>query len=526
MAAFDIRVPVMLKAVAGGGGRGMRPVVDDADLDAAAASAIREAEAAFGVGAVFVEELITNARHVEVQVFGDGQGNLVHLFERDCSVQRRRQKVVEIAPAFGISNRTRAALTQHALALASEVNYRSAGTFEFLLSREDGGGDAEQHHRIVFIEANPRIQVEHTVTEEATGVDLVRAQLMVASGRTLADLGLAQETITITSCSMQARVSLVKAGTIGQYMAPGGSGVRVDGCSYSGYTPPTSFDPLLAKVIVRVRHAPGSANDAYGAGSPFDVARRKLMQACNEFHIGGTVVTNLPELVALLAHPSFATGEWTTSMLDDPAIVADVQQRQQQHRAGGSGSVMSSASADATRAALLDRSFESSAGGGDGGFSRRGSSKEHIKASAATPAGHIWVTAPMQGQIVETTDGTSAAVGAHVSAGDAVLVLLSMKMEHVVRAPADGVVASIAAGSSNQVLEGAPLLLLRLDDASDGSGAGGGTSGGVDEADLISATGIRDDLKRVLERRHITTDAGRTELDPKFARKVDGRHGP
>ena len=241
--AARIGYPVMLKAAAGGGGRGMRAVNAPEDLAAAFARCASEAAAAFGDGAVFLEKLIARPRHIEVQILGDATGQVIHLHERDCSVQLRHQKLLEIAPAPGLEPVLRARLLADAVTLARAVGYRGAGTVEFLVDPEAG-----TH---VFIECNPRIQVEHTVTEEVTGVDLVEAQIRIAAGETLADLGLASQDIVPAprGFAVQARIQATGAGTITAYKEPTGPRLRVDSCGYLGLSPPAQFDPMLAKLI-------------------------------------------------------------------------------------------------------------------------------------------------------------------------------------------------------------------------------------------------------------------------------------
>jgi len=220
-----IGFPLFVKAAAGGGGRGMRRVEQPGDLAEAVDAAMREAESAFGDATVFLEEAMTDVRHIEVQVLGDGAGNVIHLFERDCSVQRRFQKVVEIAPAPDLTAALRDALTNDAVQFARHINYVNAGTVEFLVDKSG---------RHVFIEMNPRIQVEHTVTEEVTDVDLVESQLRIAAGETLVDLGLDQESIVLRGFALQCRITAEDpandfrpdTGRLLAYRTPGGAGPR------------------------------------------------------------------------------------------------------------------------------------------------------------------------------------------------------------------------------------------------------------------------------------------------------------
>ncbi|HYO35830.1 MAG TPA: pyruvate carboxylase [Geodermatophilus sp.] len=299
-AAEALPLPLFVKAVAGGGGRGMRRVADRAELAGAVQAAMREAESAFGDPTVFCEQAVVEPRHIEVQVLADGAGNVVHLFERDCSVQRRHQKVVELAPAPNLDPALRERICGDAVAFARAIGYVNAGTVEFLL-------DAEGRH--VFIEMNPRIQVEHTVTEEVTDVDLVQAQLRIASGETLADLGLAQDTIVLRGAALQCRITTEDpangfrpdTGRITTYRSPGGAGIRLDGGSSLGAEVGAHFDSMLVKLTCR--------------GRDFGVAVARARRAVAEFRIRG-VATNIPFLQALLDDPDFAAGRVTTSFIE------------------------------------------------------------------------------------------------------------------------------------------------------------------------------------------------------------------
>ncbi|MCT9871705.1 pyruvate carboxylase [Paenarthrobacter aurescens] len=304
-AADDIGFPIFAKAVAGGGGRGMRRVETREALPEALQSAMREADAAFGDPTMFLEQAVLRPRHIEVQILADAEGNVMHLFERDCSLQRRHQKVVEIAPAPNLDENIRQALYRDAVAFAKALNYVNAGTVEFLVDTE--GERAGQH---VFIEMNPRIQVEHTVTEEITDVDLVQAQMRIASGETLADLGLSQETVSIKGAALQCRITTEDpangfrpdVGKITGYRSAGGAGVRLDGGTvYSGAEISPHFDSMLVKLTCRGRDYPAA------------VARARRGLA--EFRIRG-VSTNIPFLQAVLADPDFNAGNVATDFID------------------------------------------------------------------------------------------------------------------------------------------------------------------------------------------------------------------
>ncbi len=299
--ALTLPFPVFVKAVAGGGGRGMRRVEEPGALRAAIEACMREAEAAFGDPTVFIEQAVTDPRHIEVQVLADGAGDVIHLYERDCSVQRRHQKVIEIAPAPHLDPELRARMCADAVRFAREIGYVNAGTVEFLL---DPAGS------YVFIEMNPRIQVEHTVTEEITDVDLVQAQLRIASGETLADLGLHQDGIRVRGAALQCRITTEDpangfrpdTGVITTYRSPGGAGVRLDGgTTYTGAEVSAYFDSLLAKLTCR--------------GQTFEAAIDRARRALAEFRIRG-VATNIPFLQAVLDDPDFRAGRLTTGFIE------------------------------------------------------------------------------------------------------------------------------------------------------------------------------------------------------------------
>src|SRR6185437_1732591 len=297
--AQKIGYPVMLKASAGGGGRGMRVVSQPEEMDEAFARCQGEALAAFGNNAVFLEKIVPRPRHIEVQVLGDSQGNVVHLFERDCSVQQRHQKVVEVAPAPGLDAALRQRILADAVTLARAAAYENAGTVEFLVDPESG--------KHFFIECNPRIQVEHTITEQVMGLDLVEAQFRIASGESLAAIGLANQKAVSQprGFAIQARVVAQGTGTLTAYREPSGPGVRVDACGYLGLAPPPQFDPLLAKVI-------GQS----GSAGTFESAIDRTERALAEFHIAG-MPTNTEQLRAILAHPEFRRGNARTTLLSE-----------------------------------------------------------------------------------------------------------------------------------------------------------------------------------------------------------------
>ncbi|MCK6160725.1 pyruvate carboxylase [Corynebacterium simulans] len=299
--AKDFTFPVFVKAVAGGGGRGMRFIENEAELKTKCAEASREAEAAFGDGHVYLETAVIKPQHIEVQILADSQGNVVHLFERDCSVQRRHQKVVEIAPAPTLDPQLRDRICADAVKFCQHINYEGAGTVEFLV-------DEKGNH--VFIEMNPRVQVEHTVTEEVTGVDIVKSQMQIAAGVSLEELGLHQEDIQLTGAALQCRITTEDpangfrpdTGILTTYRSPGGAGVRLDGATAVGAEISPNFDSLLVKMTCR--------------GATFEQAVARAQRALNEFTVAG-VATNIGFLRALLREPDFVATRVDTGFIPE-----------------------------------------------------------------------------------------------------------------------------------------------------------------------------------------------------------------
>jgi pyruvate carboxylase len=315
--AEKLGFPVLLKAAHGGGGRGMRPVLKPEDLAPQLEAAQRESLAAFGSDEVFLEKFILQPRHIEVQLMGDKHGNLVHLWERDCSVQRRYQKVVEIAPSINLDETIRQQICESAIRIGKVVNYQNAGTVEFLLDTET--------NKFYFIEVNPRIQVEHTVTEQVTGVDIVKTQIRVAEGKKLSDpeidLG-SQAEIKTNGYAMQCRVTTEDAenrflpdyGRIAHYRSGGGMGVRLDsGTAFSGAVVTPYYDSMLVKVITWDRTFPDAA--------------KRMERVLSEFRIRG-VKTNIPFLVNLVTHPKFIAGGFTTKFIDETPELFEFKGRQ------------------------------------------------------------------------------------------------------------------------------------------------------------------------------------------------------
>ena len=425
--------PVMLKAAAGGGGRGMRAVESAAHMAEAFARCRSEAEAAFGDGALFVEKLLARPRHVEVQVLADAGGNVVHLYERDCSVQLRHQKVVEAAPAPALDAVLRQAMLDAAVTLIRAADYAGAGTVEFLVAPETG--------EYFFIECNPRIQVEHTVTEQVTSIDLVEAQFRLAAGATLASLGLGDQAAVPEprGFAVQARVVATGPGTLAAYKEPSGPGVRVDACGYLGYTPPPHFDPLLAKVV-------GSSNSS----ASFASAVERTLRALDEFHIAG-LPTNLPALRAILRHPRVRAGDARTTLLAEDPALSVTEERGDAHDRRDT-------------IAFLERHAAAVSTG-------RGTPPEvSTTAPLALDVGadQRAVECPVTGSLVEFR----AAMGAVVAAGEPLAVVNAMKMESVVTAPCAGTVsAALSLHPGDGVTAGQVLMVLAPGDAAESESA-------------------------------------------------------
>jgi acetyl-CoA carboxylase, biotin carboxylase subunit len=295
--AEEIGYPIMVKAAAGGGGRGIRVAEDEEGLRKAVQVARREAEAAFGDGTLYLERLLTAPRHVEVQIIGDHEGNVVHLYERECSMQRRRQKVLEEAPSPGISPEVRGKMTEAAVRLAREAGYANAGTVEFLVEDEE----------FFFIEMNTRIQVEHPVTEMLTGVDLVKEQIRVAAGE---PLSVGQEDVPMVGHAMEFRINaedpdqdfMPSPGEVTFLDVPGGPGVRIDSAIYQGYKIPPFYDSMVGKLVVW----------ALTREEAIDRSRRAL----REYRLEG-IKTTIPLHLRLLEDEAFRSGEYHTGYLEE-----------------------------------------------------------------------------------------------------------------------------------------------------------------------------------------------------------------
>jgi acetyl/propionyl-CoA carboxylase alpha subunit len=483
LAALGPGAAMIIKAVAGGGGRGMRVVRDPAGAGDALARCRSEAAAAFGDGSVYAERLVERARHIEVQVIGDRHGTVVALGDRDCSVQRRHQKLIEIAPSPFLPEPVRERLAAAATAMAAAAGYQSLGTFEFLVDPALDPGDPAA---IAFIEANPRLQVEHTVTEAVTGIDLVVAQLAVAGGASLAELGLA-EPRPARGCAIQARVNLEtmtpdgtprpSGGVLTAFEPPTGPGVRTDTFGYAGYQTSPRFDALLAKVIV---HADSGLADV----------ARAAEDALREFRIAGPA-TNIPFLRAILRHPDSTGGRAYTRFVDDNVTELLAAEIPPGWYAGPP------AAGDAARTALAGASVDPL---------DPLAVLEHGKrprpdlpppgAGSAGPDGAEPVVAMMQGTVAQL----DVRVGDVVHPGQALAVMEAMKMEHVITAPAGGVVRDITVSAGDAVYEGAALLFIEHQEVEGAS---------ADAADAVDLDAIRPDLALIQERHALTRDEAR-----------------
>jgi acetyl/propionyl-CoA carboxylase alpha subunit/acetyl-CoA carboxylase carboxyltransferase component len=484
---------MIIKALAGGGGRGTRVVASSDEVEKTFERCRSEAKAAFGRDELYVEELVTRARHVEVQILGDRSGHIAHLSERECSVQRRFQKLLEVAPAPALDNGLRRNIIDAAVRLAKSVGYFNLGTFEFLVDTSGRKGAQP----FVFIEANARLQVEHTVTEAVTGVDLVQTQIKLAQGATLKSLGLDGEGAYAPprGYAIQARVNMetIKAdgsvrpggGTITVYEAPTGPGVRTDGFGYAGYKTSSAFDSLLAKVI------------AHSPSPEFADAVSRLTRALSEFRLEG-VTTNIAFLRNILSHPDFVNSAVHTRWLEvhTATLAADTEQRQR---------FVSSAPVAGRTAGLAGANVKSkdplALFAHDAAVKAEQSSQVQGADDApdlAGPDGSVGVASPIQGTIVaiNVTEGDAVQKGAQVA------VVEAMKMEHVIKAPHAGVVRAVTMHAGDVVREGFPIIFIKE------AAVEGGAAAALEEIDLEH---IRDDLAENIARHALTLDEKRPQ---------------
>ena len=488
---------MIIKAVAGGGGRGTRVVTEASDLEEAYNRCQSEAELSFGLPDVYVEEFIPRARHIEVQIVGDMHGNVTHLGDRECSVQRRYQKVVEVAPAPNLDEDLRREIIAAAVRFAANEDYTSLGTFEFLV--DVSGKDNPQP--FVFIEANARLQVEHTVTEEVTGVDLVETQIRLANGESLSGLGLTDpDDFRPRGYAIQARVNMETiredgsvrpaGGLIGVYEAPNGPGVRTDGFGYAGYKTSSAFDSLLAKVIC---HSPGP---------DFPDAILRTSRALSEFRIEG-IGTNISFLKNIVRHPDFADGtvhtRWTDEHLSTLAASHSGDRNRFLESAIPPAEPVVSTDPGGFAGARVDTSDPLALFDHDAKVKATQATVDVPEEGMATgPEGSMGVGAPIQGTLVSV----DVAAGDEVLAGQQVAVVEAMKMEHVIRAPSSGIVREVTMAEGDVVREGFPIVFIEEAEVS--------VDTIVSEEDL-DPDHVRDDLQEAYDRHAFTLDENRAE---------------
>jgi acetyl-CoA carboxylase biotin carboxylase subunit len=425
-AAGRVGFPLLVKPASGGGGIGMKTVRSHAGLPAALEAARREAKAAFGDATLYLERLVERPRHVEIQIMADAHGNIVHLFERECSLQRRHQKTIEESPCPVLSPAMRTRMGAAAVTVARTVNYRNAGTVEFLL---DGDGDDA---RFYFLEMNTRLQVEHPITECVVGVDLVRTQLLVASGEALP---FSQESLSQHGHAIECRIYaedpsrgfIPQAGPLVVYREPKGPGIRVDSGVRQGSNVSVYYDPLLAKLIV--------------SAETREMARRRAIAALGEYAIEG-IGTNIPFLIALLQHPAFVDAKVDTEFIDREG-------ERLTHPALGTPALGSSLDPfDQLKGWRLDTAA--------GATTPRSAATSRPDAAGTRPRGRsdTDVVAPMPA----TVTAVNVAPGQTVKAGDVLIVLEAMKMELPLRSPRDGVIKSVRCKKGELVQPGVALL--------------------------------------------------------------------
>jgi len=496
---------MVIKAVAGGGGRGMRQVLDISELEEAYNRCQSESVQAFGSDELYVEELMQRVRHIEVQIIGDGNGDVSHLWERECSMQRQHQKLIEFAPSPAVSPALRKRLTGDAVKMAKEVNYRSAGTFEFLVDADTDSEDI----RYAFLETNTRLQVEHTVTEEILDIDMVQIQLQIANGNSLTALGIDQQNIPEPrGYAIQARVNMETMGQDGiarpaggrlsAFEVPSGRGVRVDTMGYAGYQTNPRYDSLLAKCV------------GYSSSNNFAEAIKRIYRALCEFKIEG-VPTNLLFLQNLLQHPDFITNRIYTSFVDkniEALTETDSRIHKRLFFDATPERLLAGASVDnVDPLAVLTYGQEA-----------REQLIEHNGDIATSPATEydtdgmedtVIVKAPMQGTIVsiEVNEGDE------VVKGQQILVMNAMKMEHVISSPESGVIRRIAVAVGETIYENHQLVYIEVREID---------ISGTEVQKKVDLDYIRPDLAEVNQRHEILLDAARPDSVAK-RRKIGQR---
>lgn len=494
--SLDGEDSMMIKAVSGGGGRGTRVVTNLDELEESFRRCESEALTAFGSDALYVERLIGRARHIEVQVIGDGKGQVLHFHTRECSAQGRHQKLIEIAPAPNLNENLKSAIEDSAVALARSVNYRSLGTFEFLV-------DSQREDEYAFIEANARLQVEHTITEAVTGLDLVQTQLLLAGGASFDSLNLVEfASHKPQGYAIQCRVNMESitsdgdvrpaGGTISKYEMPTGPGIRVDGFGYSGYTTSPNFDSLLCKVIVASR------------SSDFSVIVARTLKALGRCQIEG-IETNRSFLQAILTEPAFQDGTLTTRWVDE-----NVSELATHAKALDSESASEPEFVEGYAGAQVDSRdplalFEYADAVKQAKLAAAEQDEPSESIDQVGPDGSIGQTAPIQGTIVDV----KVLEGDAVHAGQELVIMEAMKMEHVIGASTSGIVKRVAVNKGNVIQEGHPLVYVEAADV--------GESIDVQGEDL-DLDHIRDDLQETFERRQWIYDENRPKAMERRAR--------
>jgi acetyl-CoA/propionyl-CoA carboxylase biotin carboxyl carrier protein len=431
--------PLAIKASAGGGGKGLKVVRAPDEAERALESARREGEAYFSDATVYIERYLEDPRHVEVQILADAHGNVIHLGERDCTIQRRHQKLVEETPSPAVDDGLRARIGQIAVDAARAVGYRSAGTIEGLLSREG---------EYYFLEMNTRIQVEHTVTELVTGLDLVREQILIAAGE---PLWLRQEEVRLSGHAIECRINAEDAsngfrptpGRIARYREPAGPGVRVDSGVAEGSEISALYDPMVAKLVVH--------------GVDREHARRRMLRALEEFEIGG-VTTLVGFHRALLSHPCFVQGDTCEGIVESEALAERAQELSHETTVAATSDGVPAGRGHARVVELDGRRFEVTLFEPPAPWAALARSRhERRRGSGAGLAGEDAIVSPMQGTVlaVEVSDGDE------VVAGQVLCIVEAMKMENEVHAPRDGVVADLSVAAGESVTSGQVICVVR-----------------------------------------------------------------
>ena len=433
--------PIAIKASAGGGGKGLKVVRESSEAARAFESARREGEAYFSDASVYVERYLEDPRHVEVQVLADAHGNIIHLGERDCTIQRRHQKLVEETPSPAVDASLRERIGAIAVEAARAVSYQGAGTIEGLLSRES---------EYFFLEMNTRIQVEHTVTELVTGLDLVREQVLIATGESLS---LRQEDVRLSGHAIECRINaedvsnafLPAPGTISRYREPAGPGVRVDSGVLAGSAVSSLYDPLIAKLVVH--------------GSDREQARRRMLRALDEFVVEG-VKTLIGFHKALLMHPCFVEGETCHGLVESELLAARAAELEAEHPTAGTDPATAGLREDVRSVEVDGRRFEVRLLRPEPGFAELARRRrERARGRGAGGAGRDAIVSPMQGTVL----AVEVAEGDEVDAGQVLCIVEAMKMENEVHAHRAGRVRELSIAPGQPVKTGQVICVVTAD---------------------------------------------------------------